>query len=79
MIIKLSKQKDAAKIRSSKKKKKKKGKGMDLYSLGIRGKVYINDSLCKYDKFLCLQSKQFIQTFWVTNGVVRLKAVENGQ
>ena len=43
VIIKLSKRKGAAKIRSSKKKLM----GMDLSSLGIRGKVCINDSLCQ--------------------------------
>ena len=74
MIIKLLKRKDVAKIRSSRNKLM----GMDLSSLGIRGKVYINDSLCKYCKFLwkkckSLQSNQFMQGFWVTNGTVRLK------
>ena len=57
---------------------------MDFSSLGIRRKVYINDSLYKYYKFLgkkckSLQSNQFIQDFWVTDGTVRLKAVENGR
>ena len=80
VIIKLSKRKDAAKIRSSEKNLK----GMDLSSLEIRGKVYINDSLCKYYKFnwkkcKILQSNQFIHAFWVTNGTVWLKAVENGR
>ena len=58
--------------------------GMDLSSLGIRGKVYINDSLCKYCKFLwkkckSLQSNQFIHAFWVNNGTMGLKPVENGR
>ena len=80
MIIKLWKQKDAAKIRSSEKKLK----GMNLSSLGIRVKVYINDSLCKYYKLSwkkCqrLQRNHFIYASWVTNGTVRLKAVENGR
>ena len=48
VIIKLSKRKDAAKIQSSKKRLK----GMDLSSLGISGKVYINNNLCKYYKLL---------------------------
>ena len=43
VIIKLPKRKDGAKIRSSKKKLKE----MDLSSLGIRGKIYTNVSLCK--------------------------------
>lgn len=80
VIIKLSKRKDAAKIRSSKTELK----GIDLSSIAIRGKVYISDSLCKYYKFLwkkfiTLQSNQFIHFFWVTTCTVRLKAVENGR
>ena len=78
-IIKISKQKDVAKIRSSKKKLRE----MGLSSVGLRGKVYINCSLSKY-KFLwkkckSLHSNQFIHVFWFTNGTVQLKAVENGR
>ena len=58
VIFKLSNQKDAAKIRSSKKKLK----GMDLSSFGIRGKVYFNDNLCKYHKLLWEKVKAFSQT-----------------
>ena len=60
----------------------KKLKWMNLSSLRIRGKVHINDKLCKYYRLLwkklSLHPKQFIHAFWVTNGTVRLKAAENG-
>ena len=67
VIIRLLKRKGAAKIRSLKKNLK----GMDLSFLGIRGKVYINDSLSNYcklllEKYKSLQWDQFIHTFWVT-------------
>ena len=32
-----------------------------------------------FRKCKSLQSNQFTHTFWVTNGIVRLKAVENGR
>ena len=48
VIIKLSRWKDANKIRSEKKKLK----GKNLTSLGINTSVYINDSLCMYYKKL---------------------------
>ena len=46
VIVKFPKRKDAKSIR----KVKKNLKGMALSSIGIRSPVYINDSLCKYDK-----------------------------
>ena len=70
--------KDAAKIRSSKEKLK----GMRWTSplLESGGKIYFNDSPCKYHKLIIiwkkcksLQSNQFIHAFWVTNGTVPLK------
>ena len=78
VIIKLSKRKDAVKIRSSKNKLK----WMNLSPNGIRGKVYINDSLCKYHKFLWKNLKACSQTNLLTTfGLLmvpwRLKAVEN--
>lgn len=78
VIIRLLKRKGAAKIRSLKKNLK----GMDLSFLGIRGKVYINDSLCKYHKFLWKNLKACSQTNLLTTfGLLmvpwRLKAVEN--
>ena len=80
VIIKLSKRKDAAKKQSSKKKLK----GMELSSLGIRDKVCINGNPCKYYKLLwkkckSLHSNHFIHAFWVSNGTVLLKVVENGR
>ena len=47
-IIKLSKCKDANKIRMVKKNLK----GMNLSSIGITTPMYINDSLCSYYKML---------------------------
>ena len=48
VIIKLSRRKDANKIRSEKKKLR----GKNQTSLGINTPVYINDSLCIYFKKL---------------------------
>ena len=80
VIVKLSRRKDANKIRLLKKGLK----GMNLSSLGINSAVYINDSLCTYYKMLwgkCrkLLSNKYIHSFWVTNGTIKLKTVENGR
>ena len=48
VIIKLSKRKDADRIRQNKEKLK----SADLSSLNVQGPVYINDSLCSYYKSL---------------------------
>ena len=48
VIVKLSRRKDANKIRLLKKGLQ----GMKLSSLGINSAVYINDSLCTYYKIL---------------------------
>ena len=48
VIVKVSKRKDATKIRSSKRKLKDK----DLTSIGINNPVYINGTLCTYYKML---------------------------
>ena len=79
MIIKLSRRKDANKIRSEKKKLK----GKNLTSLGINTPVYINDSLCIYYKKLwakCkkLHNNKLIYAFWISNGSIKLKVSENG-
>ena len=79
MIIKLSRRKDANKIRSEKKKLK----GKNLTSLGINTPVYVNDSLCTYYKKLwakCkkLHNNKLIYAFWTPNGSVKLKVSENG-
>ena len=80
VIVKLSRRKDANKICLLKKGLK----GMNLSSLGINSTVYINDSLCNYYKMLwgkCwkLLLNKYIYSFWVTNGTIKLKTMENGQ
>ena len=80
VIVKVSKRKDGFKIRSSKRKLK----DMDLTSIGINNPVYINDSLCTYYKMLwrkckSLRMNKLIHSFWVTNGSIRLRTVENGR
>ena len=57
---------------------------MNLSSLGIDSVVYINDSLCIYYKMLWGQCRKLllnkcIHSFWVTNGTIKLKTVENGR
>ena len=79
VVVKVSKHKDATKIRSSKRKLK----DMDLISFGISNPVYINDSLCTYYKMRwrkckSLQTNKLIHSFWVTNRSIRLRTVENG-
>ena len=80
VIVKLSRRKDANKIRLLKKGLK----GMNLSSLGINSVVYINDSLCTYYKMLWGQCRKlllnkWIPSFWVTNGTIKFKTVENGR
>ena len=53
VIVKVSKPKDATKKRSSKRTLK----DMDLTSIGIRKRVYINDSVCTYYKMLWRKCK----------------------
>ena len=76
-IIKFSKRKDANRIHHCRNNLK----GMDLTSLGISSPVFINDSLCQYYKMLWRKCKKlltnkFIDSFWVSNGSIRLR-VEN--
>ena len=57
---------------------KKNLKGMDLTSNGIPSPVFINDSLCQYYKMLWRKCKKlltnkFIDSFWVSNGSIRLR------
>ena len=57
---------------------------MNLSSLGINSVVYINDSLCTYCKMLWGQCRKlllnkWIPSFWVTNGTIKFKTVENGR
>ena len=79
VIIKMSRRKDADKIRRAKKKLK----GLNLSSIGINSAVYINDSLCRYYKNLWAKCKKlwlnkFIHGFWTSNGSIRLKLTETG-
>ena len=79
VIIKLSKREDAAKIQSS--KKKSKGWNSPLlkseanFTLMV---AHVNTTNYFSKNIKSLQSNQFIHAFWVTNGTVRLKVVENG-
>ena len=73
-IIKFSKRKDADKVRQAKKKLKT----TNLSAMGISQPVFVNDSLCKYYKFLWSKCKKllngrFMQRFWISNGTLRLK------
>ena len=75
-IIKFLKRKDANRIHHC----KKNWKGMNLSSLGIFSPVF-NYSLCQYYKMLWQKCKKlltnkFIDSFWVSNGSIRLR-VEN--
>ena len=77
VIVKFSKRKDSDKIR----KNKKKLKSVDLKSIGISNPIFINDSLCKYYKYLWSKCKKllnggFIQSFWITNGTLRIKLTD---
>ena len=80
MVIVKRSRRDASKTRLSKKGLK----GMNLSSLGINLTVYINDSLhtttkcCGVNVEKLLLNK-YIYSFWVTNGTVKLKTVENGR
>ena len=80
VIVKVSKRKGVSKLRSSKRKLK----DMDLTSIGINNPIYINDSLCTYYKMhwrkcKSLRSNKLIHSFWVTNGSIRLRTVDNGR
>ena len=76
VIIKLSKRKDVARVMNNKKKLK----SMKPQNIGLPSdcKIYINESLCKYYKYLqwkckLLRTRGSTQSFWVTNGSVRIK------
>lgn len=54
---------------------------MNLSSIGIRTSDFINDSLCSYykmfrRKYKELWSNKFVYVFQVSNGAIRLKAIE---
>ena len=75
VIIKLSKSKDVARVMNNKMKLK----SMRTQNIGLPFdcKIYINESLCKYCKYLrwkckLLQTRGSIQSFWMTNGSIRI-------
>ena len=79
VIENVSRRKEANKISLSKKYLN----DMNLSSLGINSMVHINDSLYTYYKMLRGKCKKFllntyIHSFWMTNGTIKLKTVENG-
>ena len=76
VIIKLSKRKDVVRVMNNKKKLK----SMKPQNIGLPSgcKVYINKSLCKYCKYFwwkckLLQTRGSIQSFWVTNGLIKIR------
>ena len=78
VIVKFSKRKDVDRVRKSKRKLKT----TNLSSIGISNPVYVNDSLCKYYKYLWSKCKKllngsFIHSFWISNGTLRLKLHES--
>ena len=72
VIVKLSRRKDANKIRLLKKCLK----GMSLSSFGINSCTYYK---MLWDKYRKLVSNKYIHSFWVTNGTIKLKTIENGR
>ena len=80
VTVKLSKRKDADRIKENKKKLK----STNLLSLDVQDPVYINDSLCNSYKSLWSKCKRlhggnFIHSFWMTNGSIRVKVAESSQ
>ena len=80
VILKLFKRKDAEKIKLNKKKLKK----IDHRKTGLSSgtKVFINESLCGYYKLLWSKCKKLflekkIALFWVTNGRVKIKLLND--
>ena len=80
VILKLSKRKDAEKIKLNKKKLK----NIDHKKIGLSSgmKVFINESLCGYYKLLWSKCKKLflekkIASFWVTNGTVKIKLLND--
>ena len=74
VIIKFLKGKDPNRIRRCKKNLKR----MDLISLGISSPLFIKGSLCQYYKVLrqkCkrLSTNKFTDSFWVSDGSIRLR------
>ena len=79
VIIKLSKRKDADKIRQVKKNKLK---SLNLESMGISSPIFVKDSLCAYYKKLWAKCKKlwlnkYIHGFWVLHGLIKIKVSES--
>ena len=80
VILKLSKRKDAEKIKLNKKKLKNIDHKKNGLSSGM--KVFTNESLCCYYKLLWSKCKKLflekkITLFWVTNGTVKVKLLND--
>ena len=80
VIIKLLKRKDVARVINNKKKLK----SMKPQNIGLPSgcKIHINESLCKCCKYLWQKCKLLktcgsIQSFWVTNGSIRIRSQNN--
>ena len=80
VILKLSKRKDAKKIKLNKKKLK----SIDHRKIGLSfgTKVFINQSLCGYYKLLWSKCKKLflekkIASFWFRNGTVKIKLLND--
>ena len=80
VILKLSKRKDAEKIKLNKKKLK----NIDHKKIGLPSgtNVFINESLCGYYKLLWSKYKKIflgekIASFWVTNGTAKTKLLND--
>ena len=80
VILKFSRRKDAEKIKLNKKKLK----NIDHKKIGLSSgtKVFINESLCGYYKLRWSKYKKSflekkIASVWVTNGIVRIKLLND--
>ena len=78
VIIKQSKIKDVARVMNNKKKLK----SLKPQNIGLTSgcKIYINESLWKYYKYLwwkLLQTRGNVQSFWLTNGSIRIRHKNN--
>ena len=73
-IIKLSRRKDVFEVL----KNKNKLKGKQLSNIDINNQVYINESLCRYNKYLWIKCKQLwlnkvLHSFWFGNGALKIR------
>ena len=82
VILKLSKRKDAGKTKLNKKKLK----NIDRRKIGLSSgtKLLVNESVCGYYKLLWLKCKRLFlekklvkKKFWVTNGAIKIKLLND--